>query len=39
VHIKGEGGTPEDLLFRDKPLLLDIAMWVLAVVLVLYAFR
>jgi 4-hydroxybenzoate polyprenyltransferase len=39
VHIKGEGGTPEDLLFKDKPLLLDIVMWGLTVVLVLYLFR
>jgi len=39
VHIKGEGGTPEDLLFQDKPLLLDIVMWGLTVVAVLYLFK
>ena len=39
IHIKGEGGAPEDLLFADKPLLLDIVLWVLTVVLLLYFFR
>jgi len=39
IHIKGEGGAPEDLLFADKPLLLDIVLWVLMVVLLLYFFR
>lgn len=39
VHIKGEGGAPEDLLFDDKPLLLDIVLWGLTVVLLLYFFK
>ena len=39
IHIKGEGGAPEDLLFADKPLLVDIVLWVLMVVLLLYFFR
>jgi hypothetical protein len=36
VHIKGQGGAPEDLLFADKPLLADIVLWGLTVVLLLY---
>jgi hypothetical protein len=36
VHIRGEGGTPEDSLFEDKPLLVDIVLWGLTVVLLLY---
>ncbi len=38
VHIKGEGGAPEDLVFGDKPLLACVMLWGLAVVLVLYLF-
>lgn len=36
IHVKGEGGAPEELLLRDRPLLIDVALWVLAVVLVMY---
>jgi 4-hydroxybenzoate polyprenyltransferase len=37
VHVKGEGGAPEMLLYSDRPLLLDVILWGLAVVLILYA--
>ena len=37
IHVKGEGGAPEELLLRDRPLLIDVALWVLAVVIVMYA--
>jgi len=36
IHVRNEGGTPEELVFKDKPLLLDIALWGLTVLLVLY---
>ena len=36
IHVRNEGGTPEDLVFKDKPLLLDIALWGLTALLVLY---
>jgi 4-hydroxybenzoate polyprenyltransferase len=36
VHIRGEGGAPEDLVFEDKPLMLAIALWGGAVVGILY---
>jgi len=36
IHIRGEGGEPEDLLFKDKPLLAAVLLWGLAVVAVLY---
>ncbi|MEA3345893.1 MAG: decaprenyl-phosphate phosphoribosyltransferase [Chloroflexota bacterium] len=36
VHVKNEGGTPEELVFKDKPLLLDIALWGMTVLFVLY---
>jgi 4-hydroxybenzoate polyprenyltransferase len=38
VHIKQGGGAPEEELFRDRPLQISIALWGLAVVLILYLF-
>ncbi len=28
VHVRGEGGSPEDVLLKDAPLMLDILLWV-----------
>jgi 4-hydroxybenzoate polyprenyltransferase len=36
IHVRNEGGTPEELVFKDKPLLVDIALWGLTVLFVLY---
>jgi 4-hydroxybenzoate polyprenyltransferase len=36
IHQKAGGGTPESLIIRDKPLLLDIFLWVLAAALILH---
>ena len=36
IHVRNEGGTPEELVFKDKPLLLAIALWGLTVLFVLY---
>jgi hypothetical protein len=36
VHRKHEGGSPSDLLLSDRPLLGCVAMWGLAVVLIIY---
>ena len=38
IHVKGEGGAPEMLVYRDLPLLLDMALWGIAVVLIMYVF-
>jgi hypothetical protein len=38
IHVRGEGSAPDELLFKDIPLLLDVTLWVLAVGLILYAF-
>jgi 4-hydroxybenzoate polyprenyltransferase len=35
IHQKAEGGTPEALVIRDKPLLIDIFLWVLSAALIL----
>jgi len=36
IHQKSEGGSPETLIIRDKPLLLDIFLWIVTAVLILY---
>jgi 4-hydroxybenzoate polyprenyltransferase len=36
VHQKGEGGAPEDVILKDKPFLIDILLWGITVVLVMY---
>ena len=39
IHVRQEGGAPDELLFRDRPLLITVALWGLAVVGVLYFLR
>lgn len=36
VQARGMGGAPEDILVRDRPLLLSVSGWVVAFVLILY---
>ena len=36
VHRKEKGGSPTDMLLTDRPLLVDVFLWALAVVLILY---
>lgn len=36
VHQKDEGGSPESLIIRDKPLLVDVFLWVASAVLIIY---
>ncbi len=36
VHQKGKGGSPEELILQDKPLLLNIVLWIGAVVVIIY---
>jgi hypothetical protein len=38
VHISGEGGAPEELVLKDKPLLLTVVLWGLTAVIILYIF-
>ena len=38
VHVRGEGGAPDELVLRDIPLFLTLVLWALAVVLILYLF-
>lgn len=36
IHQTGAGGSPEHVLVTDKPLLIDILLWVIAVVIIVY---
>jgi 4-hydroxybenzoate polyprenyltransferase len=36
IHVRGEGSAPDELLFKDPPLLVDVILWVVAVGLILY---
>jgi hypothetical protein len=36
VHQKEGGGNPSDLLLNDRPLLVCVALWALAVALIIY---
>jgi 4-hydroxybenzoate polyprenyltransferase len=36
VHQKDKGGSPTDILLTDRPLLIDVALWGLAVVAIVY---
>ncbi|MGH2601610.1 MAG: decaprenyl-phosphate phosphoribosyltransferase, partial [Dehalococcoidia bacterium] len=39
VHRRGEGGSPEELILRDKPLLIDLALWMAASGAILLIYR
>jgi 4-hydroxybenzoate polyprenyltransferase len=39
VHEGSAGGSPEDLLFRDRPLLVAVVIWIVVAVATLYAGR
>ncbi len=39
VHLKNEGGAPEEILLRDRPLLIDIGLWVATAAIILYVFN
>lgn len=36
IHVRNLGGAPDELLFKDRPLLLNVVLWGLAVVFILY---
>lgn len=39
IHVRHEGGAPDELLFTDPPLLLSVVLWGLSVVAFLYLFN
>jgi 4-hydroxybenzoate polyprenyltransferase len=36
IHVRGEGGAPDEVILRDRPLQIAVALWGLAVFAVLY---
>ncbi|MFW6140115.1 MAG: decaprenyl-phosphate phosphoribosyltransferase [Acidobacteriota bacterium] len=36
IHQRAQGGTPETLIIKDKPLLIDLFLWIASAVLILY---
>ncbi|NPV82108.1 MAG: decaprenyl-phosphate phosphoribosyltransferase [Candidatus Aminicenantes bacterium] len=36
VHQKDQGGTPEEMILRDKPLLVNIILWIISILFILY---
>jgi 4-hydroxybenzoate polyprenyltransferase len=36
IHVKGMGGTPEEILLVDRLLLLDVIAWAVSIVVILY---
>jgi hypothetical protein len=36
VHVKGEGSAPDEVVLRDRPLQIAIALWVIAFIVILY---
>lgn len=39
IHQKNEGGSPEEILLRDRPLIIDILLWLGVSMAILVAFR
>jgi 4-hydroxybenzoate polyprenyltransferase len=39
VHTRDEGGQPEEILLRDWPLIIDIALWLTTAIVVLLVYR
>ena len=39
VYSREEGGSPEEVLLRDKPLMIDIGLWLLSAAVILFIFR
>ncbi len=39
IHVKNEGGAPDELLFKDRPLLFNFILWGAAAVSVLYLLK
>ena len=38
VHQRNEGGSPEEILLRDRPLMIDIFLWLATAAAVLVVF-
>src|SRR5215468_4632630 len=36
IHVKGEGGAPDEVLFKDRPLLFDVILFVIVAGVIIY---
>ena len=36
VHIKGQGGSPEEMVLRDRPLFFAVVLWIATAIVILY---
>jgi 4-hydroxybenzoate polyprenyltransferase len=36
IHVEHKGGTPEEIFLSDLPLIIDLGLWALAVIVILY---
>jgi len=36
VHVRGEIAPPDEVVFKDRPMQIDLALWALSVILILY---
>jgi 4-hydroxybenzoate polyprenyltransferase len=36
IHVRGETAPPDEVLFKDRPMQIDVVLWALSVVLILY---
>ncbi len=36
IHVKSKGGAPEEIFLSDRPLIIDLGLWGLAVIAILY---
>jgi hypothetical protein len=39
IHVRGEGGAPDEIALRDRPIQATVMLWGIMVVLVLYMSR
>ncbi|MBN1427866.1 MAG: decaprenyl-phosphate phosphoribosyltransferase [Anaerolineae bacterium] len=39
IHVRGEGGAPDEIILRDRPLQATVASWGIAVVIILYILK
>ncbi|MBN1309908.1 MAG: decaprenyl-phosphate phosphoribosyltransferase [Anaerolineae bacterium] len=39
IHVKGEGGAPDEVILRDHPLQAAVGLWGIAVVIILYVLK
>ncbi|MBI4301231.1 MAG: decaprenyl-phosphate phosphoribosyltransferase [Chloroflexi bacterium] len=39
VHVKNEGGSPEEVLLKDSPLLINIGLWLITAMTILIMYR